>query len=127
MSRRRFDEPMRLATGRWGSTYWRPISCDRYFWQNVVQDQDSDCWLWTGEQTPGGYGRVSRQRQQGGRTYARLVAHRYAYEDLIGEVDPALDLDHLCRNRLCVNPYHLDPGPPAENMRRGRLARGMAA
>lgn len=117
---------MYLAIGRRGATYWRPISCDRYFWQNVEQADDSDCWEWTGEQTPGGYGRLSRQRVPGGRTYARLVAHRYAYEDLIGEVDPALDLDHLCRNRLCVNPYHLDPVPPAVNCQRGLDARRAA-
>lgn len=50
------------------------------------------------------------------------MAHRYAYEDLIGPVDPALDLDHLCRNRWCVNPYHLDPVPHSVNMARARDA-----
>lgn len=125
MSRHFADVPMVAVVNRKGAPYLRPRSCDRYFWQNVVEE--GDCWRWTGEMTTGGYGRISRLRTLGERYYVRMVAHRYAYEDLIGPVEPGLDLDHLCRNRWCVNPYHLDPVPPAVNHERGRLARGMAA
>ena len=124
MSRRRFDEPMYLSVNRRGQGYWRPISCDRYFWSNVVED--GECWRWTGYKAPTGYGVIGRQKEPGSRHYIRITAHRYAYEDLIGEVPVELDLDRLCRNRWCVNPFHLDPVPPAVNNQRGIDARRAA-
>ncbi len=47
-----------------------------------------------------------------------LMSHRYAYEQLIGPIPAGLELDHLCRDPACVNPYHLEPVTHAENMRR---------
>lgn len=48
-------------------------------------------------------------------------AHRWLWERLVGPVSGALQLDHLCRNRACVNPDHLEPVTAAENVRRGAL------
>lgn len=70
------------------------------FWGHV--DKSGDCWEWTGGRAGGGYGRfhiAGVQRQ----------AHRLAYEDAKGAVPADLDMDHLCRNRGCVNPDHLEP------------------
>lgn len=47
-------------------------------------------------------------------------AHRVAYEMVVGSIPAGLDLDHLCRNRGCVNPWHLEAVPRGENLRRGR-------
>jgi hypothetical protein len=79
------------------------------------------CWEWTGR-TDQGYGRVSI----GGR---QLRAHRVVYERLVGRVPDGLVLDHLCRNRGCVNPDHLEPVTNEENIRRGVAIRklGLAA
>ena len=52
----------------------------------------------------------------------RIYAHRFAYELLVGQVPEDLELDHLCRNRSCVNPSHLEPVTHQENVRRGRNA-----
>lgn len=47
------------------------------------------------------------------------TAHRVVYETVVGPVPEGLELDHLCRNRGCVNPAHLEPVTHQENMRRG--------
>lgn len=67
------------------------------------------CWTWTGKPTQGtGYGRFRME----GRT---LKAHVAAYELAIGPVPEGLELDHLCRVRLCVNPLHLEAVTSREN------------
>jgi hypothetical protein len=49
----------------------------------------------------------------------RVYAHRYAYEQALGAVPDGLVLDHLCRNRWCCNPHHLEPVTDEENKMRG--------
>ncbi len=69
------------------------------------------CWRWTGP-TRGGYGYI----KYGGKIQS---THRLAYELWAGPVPEGLDLDHLCRNRACFNPEHLDPVTHRENALRG--------
>jgi hypothetical protein len=84
------------------------------FWSYV--EKGDDCWEWTGARNRGyGYGKL--------RVADRFVlAHRYAYELLVGPIPEGLDLDHLCRNIICVNPGHLEPVTVAENNRRASLS-----
>ena len=70
------------------------------FWAKV--NKTKNCWLWTGHLTWDGYGGFWL-----GKTEVR--AHRYAYELLVGPIPEGLTLDHLCRNRPCVHPLHLEP------------------
>jgi hypothetical protein len=71
-----------------------------------------ECWTWTGSIDENGYGRIHTD------TTPRK-SYRVLFEHVIGEVPEGLELDHLCRNRLCVNPFHLEPVTHRENMRRG--------
>jgi hypothetical protein len=82
------------------------------FWAKVVQV--GDCWLWQAH-AKRGYGRF----RSNGRM---VVAHRWAYEQLRVEVPPGLELDHLCRNPSCVNPWHLEPVTHAVNVSRAARA-----
>jgi len=78
-----------------------------------------DCWIWQGGQKGGG-----KAGKYGAVKYARRswLAHRLAYTLLVGNIPDGLQLDHLCRNRLCFNPKHLEPVTCAENLARGERA-----
>ena len=73
------------------------------------------CWGWRGSVGNHGYGRI-RKRDDGRQT--ELLAHRYSYELFRGRIPDGLCIDHLCRNRLCANPAHLEVVTLAENTRR---------
>lgn len=80
------------------------------FWAKV--DADGDCWEWVGARKSSGYGNF-----WDGDSYA--LAHRFAYELLVGPIGPDLTIDHLCRVRYCVNPDHMEPVSLRENNLRG--------
>jgi hypothetical protein len=77
-----------------------------------TEDSATGCWEWQGSRSRSGYGRwrVGDKLQQ---------AHRVLYEEFVGPIPDGLDLDHLCRNRACVNPGHMEPVTRQENCQRG--------
>lgn len=70
------------------------------------------CWLWTGTTIKGGYGRFT----SGGH---KILAHRFAYELLVGPVPGGFELDHLCRVPSCANTTHVEPVSHQVNCQRG--------
>lgn len=76
------------------------ISVEKRFMRKVRQSRN--CWQWTGAVQSSGYGCFSIAGK-------RCLAHRCAYEMFVGPIPETLHVDHLCRNRLCVRPQHLEP------------------
>ena len=82
------------------------------FWSKV--DATGDCWIWIRAQGSKGYGSVGIGS---GRT---ALAHRVAWELLIGQIPDEMTIDHRCFNTICVNPDHLEVVTGPENTRRAR-------
>jgi HNH endonuclease len=80
-----------------------------------IEIAEDGCWLWTGATNESGYGYV----WAGGR---RWRAHRLAYSLFVSDLPEGMEIDHLCRNRGCVNPDHLEAVDHRTNCLRGRNA-----
>lgn len=83
------------------------------FWSKV--QRGDGCWQWTDAPSAAGYGYFG----YGGRNGTKVPAHRIAYELAVGPIPLGKQIDHLCRNRRCVNPAHLEAVTQRQNLLRG--------
>lgn len=102
------------AYRKWGDPLfvgkqWK-LSPEERFWQYVRKTDE--CWEWTGNTSRLGYGMFSLDGKS-------RSAHRVSYEWFVGTIPEGLEIDHLCRNRRCVRPEHLEAVSHHENVRRG--------
>lgn len=99
------------------STRYRLFTIEQYeakalarFWKKV--DKTETCWLWTGSQTPKGYGVHTLREYPSGRAKVavktrEIRAHRYSWELENGTIPEGMEIDHMCHAPLCVRPSHL--------------------
>jgi hypothetical protein len=79
--------------------------------RKAVAIDDAGCWVWQRALTRTGYGHINARGDQ--------LAHRVSYRAFTGPIPDGMQLDHLCRNRACINPAHLEPVDNRENVLRG--------
>lgn len=99
------------------------LSAEDRFWPKVTKDgpipghrpELGPCWVWTGRTgTPKGYGQFTPRGRR------HVYVHRWSWEQVNGPIQGDLTIDHLCRNRRCVNPLHMELVTRGENTRRGQ-------
>lgn len=81
---------------------------------NKITVSATGCWTWTGALDDDGYGQITIAKKN-------RRAHRTVYELLVGPIPDGLELDHLCRDRACVRPTHLEPVTGRENKLRSPI------
>jgi len=96
-----------LPPGDFRPRFWAKVNKNGPLWNGTP------CWIWTASRDSTGYGRFGLPR------IGTTPAYWTAWILLRGDIDKSLQFDHLCRNRICVNPDHLEPVPQAVNLLRG--------
>jgi hypothetical protein len=92
----------------------RPNDLHFRFWSRILIDPETGCWNWVGYKGHG-YGYMTR----GGGKRGSMRVHRWSWEQVHGPIPEGLVPDHLCRNRACANPAHLELVTQGENILRG--------
>jgi hypothetical protein len=106
-----YARPRRFVSGHNGRVQKRTkLSNAERFWRHVLKTDT--CWLWTGHKTPSGYGTFSMQSEP---RYKTICAHHF----LVGKPLEGHVYDHLCRERSCVRPDHLEMVTHRVNILRG--------
>lgn len=103
-------KPITVSPGN--SRRWKYVTPLMRFEDGYIPEPNSGCWLWIKTLSEHGYGRMLIN-------YRIVFAHRFSYQQFRGSLTDGLVLDHLCRNRCCVNPDHLEQVTQTENVRRG--------
>lgn len=82
--------------------------------QRLIKPSEEGCWEWQGDATSNGYGKWAKASGASVRAIHRITWEHYKNE----QIPQGYQLDHLCRNRKCCNPEHLEPVTPSENTMR---------
>lgn len=114
------ETPVTVSAPVGGKRCRTPQEAARVLLERISISDETGCWDWVGARISNGYGMFTYQAR-------RQMAHRVSYELFLGPIPEGLELDHLCRNRACINPSHLEPVTRQENVRRGEAFAGVNA
>ncbi len=89
------------------------------FWSKVERLGDNYCWIWQGTKMKNGYGQLRVGSKRDGSRRMELV-HRFAYRHFKEPIPYSFQINHLCRNRACVNPNHLEALSAVEHYKQVR-------
>jgi hypothetical protein len=99
-------------------TKWGTSPLIRFMTKVKIPGPLDGCWHWTAAKTYSGYGMFG-----GGYAGKVTTAHRWIYDRVVGPIPAGMVIDHLCRNKSCVNPDHLEAVTQSINLRRGHADR----
>lgn len=105
------EQPKRKAALNWHQRFWNHVN------------KTSDCWEWTSALDNDGYGIIQLSQP----VRMNKKAHRISYELSVGPIPEGMTIDHLCRNKKCVNPEHLEVVTGSENAKRANYDSGFDA
>jgi hypothetical protein len=104
--------PKGIHNGHRGGNYQKPLK-ERFDNSHQRGNCDDDCWIWIGTQN----GKPKKRYGVIRDNYRQKKAHRVSYELYRGQIPEGLVVRHLCDNKLCVNPKHLELGTVSDNNR----------
>jgi hypothetical protein len=110
-------EPRRFIRGHSTRIVGKRWTLDERSYTVEDRGYETPCWIWKGKPNQDGYGIYSRA--DGGTT----LAHRRMWEHLHDSIPAGLQIDHLCRVRICVNPSHMELVTLQENIKRGQVVK----
>ena len=111
---------VKKSTWSCGSLEPTPLHCLERIDARYDKPSEDECWVWTGYLTPSGYGQASGGYANG--KEKKIRTHRAMYELYVEQIPLDLTIDHLCRNRACGNPKHLQILTIWENCRNNNWA-----
>ena len=85
------------------------MNLPEHIFNKTMFEPNTGCWIWTGAKGKSGYGNIGINKK----TYS---IHRIVYEIEKGQIPIGYQIDHLCNNKICINPYHLEAKTPKENI-----------
>jgi hypothetical protein len=92
------------------------------FASKLTFDAGTCCWLWRGKLDKDGYGQQFKVGSRTDNSRRMVRPHRFIFTELLEPIPEGLVIDHLCRNRACQNPFHMEPVTPRVNTQRGARA-----
>jgi hypothetical protein len=87
-----------------------------------VEDRNSGCWNYKLSVNSSHYANTIRHAFELGGESEMVQGSRLAYIALKGQIPDGYEVDHLCRNRRCLNGWHMEAVPPSINRQRNRIA-----